>query len=117
MPAASPAQERRKKPRVPVDFAVVLRLHEEEPMSALAKDVSEIGIAVRCAAKLALHTKLELDLDLPHAATKDPVRGRVVRCTQVSQQSRVHDIGIEFTSVPSIVRAAIAATVKKAAAR
>lgn len=117
MPSPSPAAERRKKPRVAVDFAVVVRLPEEDPMSALAKDVSEAGIAVRCAAKVALHTKVELALDLPKAETKDPVRGRVVRCTPVSAQSRVHDLGIEFTSLPSVVRAAISATVKKAAAR
>lgn len=117
MPSPAPQAERRKKPRVPLDFAVVVRLPEEDPMSALAKDVSEVGIAVRCAAKVALHTKVELELDLPKAASKDPVRGRVVRCTPVSKTTRVHDLGIEFTSLPAVVRAAIVASVKKAAAR
>lgn len=117
MPSPSPQAERRKKPRVPVDFAVVLRLPDDEPTSALAKDVSEVGIAVRCAAKVSLHTKIELELDLPKAVTKDPVRGRVVRCTPLNSQSRVHDIGIEFVSLPSVVRAAIVACVTKARTR
>lgn len=117
MPSPAPQAERRKKPRVPVDFAVVVHMPDEDPMSALAKDVSEVGIAVRCAAKLPLLTKVELELDLPKAETKDPVRGRVVRCTPVSKTTRVHDLGIEFTSLPSVVRAAILASIKKAAAR
>lgn len=86
-------------------------------MSAMAKDVSEVGIAVRCAAKVPLHTRLELELDLPKAATKEPVRGRVVRCTPLGSQRRVHDIGIEFVSLPPVVRAAILAHVTKARAR
>lgn len=111
---ALPPSERRRRPRARAAFAVALST-ADEVLTATACDVSELGLAVRCKQKLPMRTKLRIELALAGAAGKPPILGHVLRCTQVDATGREHHVAIAFTDVPTLVRAAIHAFVKKGA--
>lgn len=108
---AIPPTERRRRPRALAEFVVTLRRAAGD-LATTAKDVSELGIAVRSKTRLAMREPLELEIALPDAGVLPTVRGHVIRCLPVDPTGREHYVAISFTDVPPKARAAIHMFVK-----
>lgn len=112
MEPAIPPTERRRRPRALAEFSVTLR-RGTSPIATTAKDVSELGIAVRSKTRLPMREPLEIELALPDTQGLPIIKGHVVRCLPVDATGREHYIAISFTDVPPKTRAAIFTFVKR----
>ncbi len=86
--------------------------HEAGLLATTARDVSELGIAVRSKSRLPMREPLEIRLSLPEAKDLPTIRGHVIRCLPVDARGREHYVAIAFTDVPPPTRAAIYTFVK-----
>ena len=109
---ALPPSERRRRPRALAEFSVTLH-RMAAPLATTAKDVSELGIAVRSKTRLPMREPVEIELALPDTQGLPIIRGHVVRCMPVDLTGREHYIAISFTDVPPKTRAAIFTFVKR----
>lgn len=111
MEPAIPPTERRRRPRALGEFAVTLQ-RESGPLATTARDVSELGIAVRSKSRLPMREPLEIELSLPDTDGLPAIRGHVIRCLPVDARGKEHYVAIAFTDVPPRTRAAIYTFVK-----
>jgi hypothetical protein len=93
MPEAKSGAERRRVPRVPVDFPVTLTWRRKEHRLQ-AREFSEYGILVAAAHKEMIGQDVQVGLALNAGESPLTVDGTVVYGTDTS-------IGIRFKNVPS----------------
>lgn len=95
-----------------VEFAVTLH-HSDQEVAARSKDLSETGIAIFAPTKLAMRSKVGLELAIPGSAAVVRANGHVVRCTQTTATGREHELAIAFTDMAPLDRAALVGFVTK----
>lgn len=110
----SPRAERRRAPRAQADFSIQFS-SSPNAAPAVARDVSEIGLACLSPTEIPEMTIVGIDFTLPDSKIRHHVVGAVVRCER-DHRSGKFDLAVYFTEVPEPTKKSLRGFVRTAPA-
>lgn len=108
----SPRAERRRAPRALASFSIHFS-SSPNAAPAVARDVSEIGIACLSPTEIPEMTIVGIDFTLPDSKIQHHVVGAVVRCDR-DHKSGKYDLAVYFTEVPETTKKSLRSYVRTA---